>query len=39
MDFNPDWKIKIQASLVKILLNSDKLGYMVVYVPVRWLSG
>ena len=28
-----------QASLVKILLNSDKLGYMVVYVPARWLSG
>ena len=39
MDINPDWKIEIQASLVKILLNSDKLGYMVVYVPARWLSG
>ena len=39
MDINPDWKIEIQASSVKILWNSDKLGYMVVYVPARWLSG
>ena len=38
MDINLDWKIEIQASLVKILLNFDKLGYMVAYVPARWLS-
>ena len=26
MDISPDWKVEIQASLVKILLNSDKLA-------------